>query len=637
MFTNLINAIPSIRESISYLFDYYLGIKLNLSNFTIDNNTLFIQLTNINIDASRINLDYLKNINIKLTKGIIEKIEIRVGLNTLEIKISKLSVRVMPVIELNHNENKEESEIKNEIEEKKEEKVVKIEKDKNQDDNNQKGYITSFVEHYLSKLKVSVNEIELLAFNYEIINKNLTYANPVISFYIYNINYTDGEIDETNNENYIRKNIWENKHFSIGGICLKISKSYKPNQNLNEEKNNNNNKKEKEATSVIGDTKPNNIINFDKDNNDNIMLINTDKGIHFYTNTKNEILGDIGDIQLVINLFQLELLKNFIDTYSLYLNNDNNKKNNNKKSENNNNNNINKINEEKNNYKNDTDTSITTSSSVIAKSNNEIMNLKIKLNSFSIVLLERNQNPTEVKFYEFNKDKMQEHFCYFESNFFIFIIYDVCLTYDNKKKLISFTINDITLNYIEYISKTKKEEEIELVARTGSEYSECNENLIFKSNEMFRSMADDSNLFNVKEYYCSYDYKYSKNQIILIKNINLGFNYANENKKKAVFELNSFNVNFHPILLFKVLKILYENSFLIREVLFFNLQQLKKEEKYKNEIDKEKEKEIDSNNNIDKDKNIKKDDDERINLSFLSCEEDEEEDNKKKIKIILII
>jgi len=60
------------------------------------------------------------------------------------------------------------------------------------------------------------------------------------------------------------------------------------------------------------------------------MLINSDKGIHFYTNTKNEIQGDLGDIQFVINLFQLELLKNFIDTYLLYLNfGDNNNTNNN--------------------------------------------------------------------------------------------------------------------------------------------------------------------------------------------------------------------------------------------------------------------------------------------------------------------
>ena len=41
------------------------------------------------------------------------------------------------------------------------------------------------------------------------LDKNLAYANPVLSFYIYNIIYEDGKIED---KNYIRKNIWENKY-----------------------------------------------------------------------------------------------------------------------------------------------------------------------------------------------------------------------------------------------------------------------------------------------------------------------------------------------------------------------------------------------------------------------------------------
>ena len=48
---------------------------------------IYIKLTNINIEPNRINYNYLKNINIKLTKGLIGKIEIRIGVNTFEIKI----------------------------------------------------------------------------------------------------------------------------------------------------------------------------------------------------------------------------------------------------------------------------------------------------------------------------------------------------------------------------------------------------------------------------------------------------------------------------------------------------------------------------------------------------------------------
>ena len=619
---------PSLKELISEIFDYYIGIKLNLSNFSLDdNNNLYVKLTNINIDPSRINHEYLKDINIKLTKGLVEKIELRIGVNTFEIKISKLSVMLMPVVSINQKEKKEEIVIKKSIE--KEEK--KENKENIENTENKKGSISSFIEKLLSKLKVSIEEIELITFNYEITNKNLTYANPVISFNIYNINYDNGEIDIKNNDSYIRKNVWENKHFSIGGICLKISKTFQNNKdNISDSKisinNKNENEKnnEKDTISNNGDTKD--INNFDKQNNDIILLINSEKGIHFYTNITNEIQGDLGDIQFVINLFQLELLKNFIDIYSFYLNSDSKKSIKDKDNKN-----INKDIIKKNNLN-----SSVNSSSVLVQSNNEVMNIKIKLNSFSIILLERNQNPTEVKLFEFNKEKMKEHFCYFEENFFIFILYNLCFEYNNKKKLISLNIEEVDFSYIEYLSKTKKEEEIELIPRTGSQYSECNESLIFKNNEIFQSMGgDDNKLFNVKEYYCSYDYTYYKNQIILLKNLNFGFNYIKKDKKKINLDLNSLNFNFYPILLFKVLKILYENSFLIREVLFFNYDH-ENEESKENILDKNN----NNNNNIDtskeKEENKINENKDKINLSFLSCEEDEDEDenNKKKEKDI---
>ena len=609
MFSNLINYLPNIKESISYIFDHYLGIKLNLSNLTFDNDkNLFLQLTNIDIEPNRINLNYLKDINIKLTKGIVEKLELKIGIDTFEIKISKVSVMLMPVVLI--NQNKKEANEKIEIKENKEisENEVNI-----NEDNNKKGFLSSFIEYYLSKLKIYIGEIELTAFNYEITNKNLAYANPVLSFYIQNIHYDKGEIDETNNETYIRKNIWENKHFSIGCICLKISKSLQNEDKTNKSKTID---KEKDSISIKGETKRNEI-NFDKDNNDNILLINTQKGIHFYTNTKNEILGELGDIQLVINLFQLELLKNFIDTYLLYLT---------KEKSNNNLSNTQKklnINKSINNSVN--------SSSITTSSNNEIMSLKIKLNSFSIILLEKDQYSTESKFYEFNKDKMTEHFCYFEYNFFIFILNNLCIHFDNKKKLISILIDDIGLNYIEYNSKTKKEKEIELIARTGSEYSECSENIIFKNNEVFQSMGDSN--FNIKDYYCSYDYKYNKNQIILIKNLNFGFNFSLEEKKKLTFDLNSISVIFHPILLFKVLKILYENTSLIKEVLFYNYQQINKKKKEKEKMPLEDNEDL-LNENILKN-SVKKEvgKKEEIKLSILSCEEEEIEDKEKSKKL----
>ena len=419
MFSDLMNSLPSIKSSILYIFEEYLGIKLDLTNFSFDkDNNLFIQLTNIKFEPNIINNNYLKNINIKITKGDIEKLELKVGINTLEINLSKISLTLMPVISIN-----------NQKEEKEEKKIVKPEKEeKNLEINNekeQKGIISNFIDYYLSKLKISIDEIELIAFNYEITNKNLTLANPVICFNIYKIKYDKGKIKESLDKSYIRKTVWENKHFSIDAMCLKICKSYSP-----EEKDIN--------KSDISDKK-----NFyEVESNDNIMVINTEKGIHFYTNTKNEILGEVGDIQLIINLFQLELFKNFIDAYMTYFNLGKDK-------------NIEIKKDKKENEINIKNTNLT-KSVINNKSNNEIMNLKITLSSLSLIILERNQNPTEVKLNEYSKDKMNEHFCYFEDNFLIFILYNICLQYNTKKELTSLNIEEIGLNYVEYISKEKK-------------------------------------------------------------------------------------------------------------------------------------------------------------------------------------
>ena len=603
MFADLMNSLPSIKSSILYLFEAYLGIKLDLTNFSLDkDNNLFIQLTNIKFEPNIINNNYLKNINIKITKGDIEKLELKVGINTLEINLSKLSLTLMPVISINKEKEKEKEEEKNIKEEEKNEKI-------NNDDNKnnekeQKGIISSFIDYYLSKLKISIDEIELIAFNYEITNKNLTLANPVICFNLYKIKYDKGKIKESIDKSYIRKTIWENKHFSIDALCLKICKSF--------------NLEEKDINKSDITNKKN---LYDVENNDNIMVINTEKGIHFYTNTKNEILGEVGDIQLIINLFQLELFKNFIDAYITYFNLGKDK-------------NIEIKKDKKENEINIKNTNLT-KSVINNKSNNEIMNLKITLSSLSLIILERNQNPTEVKLNEYSKDKMNEHFCYFEDNFLIFILYNICLQYNTKKELTSLNIEEIGLNYVEYISKEKKEEEIEIVKRTGSEYSECSDIGIFRNNEVFKSIAEEG--INVKNYYCSYDYRYNKNQVLLIKNIKLDFFNGKKDKNKIIFELNSFICNFHPIYLFKILKLLYENSFLIKEVLFYNYDQINEEKKLKKGENKEEENILIENNNINNEEPEKKEENgDNLNLSFLSNEEKEDElniENKKESNI----
>jgi len=93
---------------------------------------------------------------------------------------------------------------------------------------------------------------------------------------------------------------------------------------------------------------------------------------------------------------------------------------------------------------------------------------------------------------------------------------------------------------------------------------------------------DENTMFDIKKYNFSYDYNYHKNQILLLKNLNVGYNFVEKDKKKINLDLNSFNLNFHPIFLFKMVIILYKNSFLINEVLFFNKDHEKKEKNEEN-------------------------------------------------------
>ena len=108
MFNNLLNALPLVKESICYCFQYYLGIEINIDNLSLDqNNNINLHLTNISIEPNKINGNFLRDLNIKLTKGVIEKLEIKFGVNQFEIKISKISIFLMPVILLYEKNTKE--------------------------------------------------------------------------------------------------------------------------------------------------------------------------------------------------------------------------------------------------------------------------------------------------------------------------------------------------------------------------------------------------------------------------------------------------------------------------------------------------------------------------------------------------
>ena len=584
MFKNLLNALPSVKEAICYGFQYYLGIELNIDNLSLDqNNNINLHLTNINIEPNKINGNFLQDLNIKLTKGNIEKLEIKFGINQFEIKISKISIFLMPAIILNKN-NIEEGKIKeenndintdsqpdnklnnqtdNKLDSKLDDKPSS--KSDNKSDNNNSnesmGMLNSLINYYLNKLKISIDEINIYAFNYEINNKNIAFANPILSLHIYKILYDD--IKNENNINKIENNpkeyFWVDKHFSIATISVKIIKSF----DLK--------KKDEVAQSSYNTT-----------SKDNILLFNEEKGIHFYSNKNKEIKGNFGDIQIIMDLFQLELLKNFIDTYSLYFNISNNE-----------------TNSKFNNIKNE---NISEKNNNISANNNLVMNLKIELSSFSLILFENSHIYSETpKFFEYSKilekNKFFQHFCYFEDNFFVFLITNISFEFNTKKNIINFSIDEINLNYIEFNAKLKndKNNEKDCLPKMGSYYSECNDSMIFKSEGVFLPAGDENISLYSYEYFQTFTFQFYGNEILSINNIRLvlGFDNINKNLNQIKFINNNININFHPFLIFKMLLFLYENTLLIKEIIFYNNEHKIFDKEINN---KENDKNIDNNN-----------------------------------------
>ena len=599
MFNNLLNALPLVKESICYCFQYYLGIEINIDNLSLDqNNNINLHLTNISIEPNKINGNFLRDLNIKLTKGVIEKLQIKFGVNEFELKISKISIFLMPVILLYEN-NTEEKKIKeennsinidnksNNNQDNNSNNKLNSESDNKSDNNktnNSGSMLNSLIDYYLNKLKISIDEINIYFFNYEINNKNISFANPVLSLHLYKILYED--IKNENNINNIENNqkeyFWIEKHFSIATISVKIIKSF-------------------DLKNKDGITQS----SYNTTSKNNILLFNEEKGIHFYSNKNKEIKANFGDIQIIMDLFQLELLKNFIDTYTLYFKTPKNKRN------------IN-INNENNCKKNN---NISTNNSKY----NIVMNLKIELNSFSFILFENSHKYSEnPKFFNYSKvlekNKFFQHFCYFEDNFFVFAIKNIFLEFNSKTNKINFSIDEIDLNYVEYNSKIKNEKnnEKDELPKMGSYYSECNDSMIFKSNDLFLPTGDENTNLYSYEYFQSFDFQFFDNEILIIKNIKLvlGLNDVNHNLNQIKFSNNNININFHPFLIFKMMKFLYENTLLIKEIIFYN---------YEHEL-------IINKDINDKENNINNENNNECNLSFLSINS-EENSSKSNINI----
>ena len=533
---------------------YYLGINVSVEDFGFKGfNSLSLELNNIDCNAHNLNLKFFNNSNIKIYSAKINHFLLEIGINKCYININGIKLVLMPVEKImNYNNN---------------EKLIKNEnkKDKkNVQKTNEKNFVDKIIEYFLKILEVSLDNIEIKLFNYEFNQENLMYKNPCLILCIPKIIFQNHQ--NNNNEENKSNFLIKNKKIYIQNIIIKIK--------LSEHLNNNNNNEINEK---------NNNTKINLNDNSIILLFNNEKGINIYFNNNNNISLNLGDFQILITNVQLKLLINFINCYLLYLLNENKI--------------IEKKTEEIDDDFNVIEENINNSKINDINNENEIL-LIFSLDSASILIMEKNNDENIPKFFNFDKNDILNHFCYFNDNFFSVIIDDVLIK--QKSKEIYFKINNIGINFIEFIDKTP----INFLAMNNKN----NNNNNINNDEIFSSCSD-YNLFDSKNY-LEYDFKYINNNVF---SFNLfAFKYNND---KISIKLNNFFVNIHPVYLFKFLNFVYENSYFINELLFNDLSltktfsDIKTKFKYKNVNSSKilfipKEKKNNNNNNLEIEINI---------------------------------
>ena len=267
--------------------------------------------------------------------------------------------------------------------------------------------------------------------------------------------------------------------------------------------------------------------------NETIFALNCDKGICIRTNINNNINVNLGDSEIIINHMQIEYIKNFIDTYLTYFKSD-----------------------EEHSSHNDT-----------AKENEVIKyNINVNIDSFVIIVLEGSISQEINKVYSFDSDmnKIKQRYCYFNDNFFIFFITKADITASEDKYQID--IKELGLSYIEYLADVPQQKSTQLLC----EFTEIKQIEVRESNgsiyeDAYESLSKDkySSVLEGNSSTMSKQYQYKDNNIIKINTMNISC----EKLSDISVNVNSVDIGIHPVYMFKVLKLVYDNIILVKDIL----------------------------------------------------------------------
>ena len=197
--------------------------------------------------------------------------------------------------------------------------------------------------------------------------------------------------------------------------------------------------------------------------------------------------------------------------------------------------------------------------------------LNVNLDSLSVILLESFYSEDKPKFYNYDQLKFKDHFCYFEDNFLLFSITNIQATitsntssHNNQSllSLIDFHLKEISLSYIEYKSKKKEET---FSSTNTSVYEEASSTL-FNTKKIKYTTPYRNNTLTLDDIN-QYKYTYSNNNIFELNEFKVVFDLTSNQINS---EIDEIKIGIHPAYLFKMLKIIYDNSIFIKEIFFYN-------------------------------------------------------------------
>jgi hypothetical protein len=671
MFGRFINKLWPLKEFLNYIFKKTLGdyimndLDLNKIEVEIKNNT-FISLQNLELNAFEINRKHLQSSPIKMLEGRINRLDLIVSKEKLEIKIEEVFILLMPVFDeekFNHNNLGK--------------KIIYTSQSESEQENS---LVSNLINSALANLEVSVKNICVKILTYEAFNNSRD--NPTISLFIGKIEYRKNKYEEDeekcsttefknkrdkilnfDEKNYLEKNsspknstndklFFFNKQILFDKICVKIDRNIKKDEStffnickLNDEKLLFNFFCDNSTIMCFS-------MNYSEDrdresqfHNESSFYINllessgNTQGQTSQENNSNtglKIEAYFKKIEIFITPFQLQILKNFMEICTLIFNK--------------------KIKDPKINLKSNSTQVHGNSNTPLKIFNHKLTSLQFNfyLEMFNVILNENYyayETPKLWSFYENNYCKtlksiesLESHFSYTEDNFFIFNLnklsgkFSKFMGYDNSKRenknefnpcQIKFDLNleSINLKFIEYKNKIKNKEKTSPKKLkfsnskiSSSRINSMKENSNFKvdtsvnasvsiyqtiyqsvisgenylqqinpnnSNNSLGSIYEsalESEILLVEKFnkLLDFDYFYYSNPILTLKpqfqseKFSLDLNFIKSDssgnlgiKNYINLSLGDLAIDLHPILAFKFVKLIYANSILINEILYY--------------------------------------------------------------------